>query len=273
MPRSILVPLDGEAAAEHALPVAARLAAGFGVPLRLVRVHGIVYTEDRREVRPVEEYMSTVADRVRRDAGVQVESVLLEGNPATELTKYVEEQGGSLVVLSTDPKGRLERLLSGSVSEALIRAAGPPVLLVRGDAAAAEAGPYRHVLIPLDGSPGSEQGLDAALESGLLRGAHTTVLHVAEEGGGGEDAAVADPRGYLAGIAERLEGDAAAVDTVVTEGKNAARAILEVAEREGADLIAMSTHGRGGFRDALFGGTAREVVRNARTDLLLARQD
>jgi nucleotide-binding universal stress UspA family protein len=44
---------------------------------------------------------------------------------------------------------------------------------------------------------------------------------------------------------------------------SAATSILEEAEREGSDLIVMSTHGRTGLAHMLMGSVTEQVVRNA----------
>jgi nucleotide-binding universal stress UspA family protein len=48
-------------------------------------------------------------------------------------------------------------------------------------------------------------------------------------------------------------------------------AVLEYAQRESIDLIAMATHGRGGVRRMLLGSVADKVLRGAMTPMLLLR--
>lgn len=61
------------------------------------------------------------------------------------------------------------------------------------------------------------------------------------------------------------------VSTLIVEGA-AGDAVLEAANAEGADLIVMATHGRGGFGRAIMGSVADHVLRNTkRQALLLAR--
>src|SRR5438067_8289621 len=57
---------------------------------------------------------------------------------------------------------------------------------------------------------------------------------------------------------------------VVTEGP-AAEMILEAARNPGADLIAMTTHGRGGLARLVMGSVADEVIRKAACPVLLVR--
>ena len=50
-----------------------------------------------------------------------------------------------------------------------------------------------------------------------------------------------------------------------------AKKIVEYAEREGIDLIAMATHGHSGFRRRVFGSVAEKVLRTTALPLLLIR--
>lgn len=63
--------------------------------------------------------------------GVNVESVLLEGNPSDELIRYAEEEKMDLIVMGTLGKTGLNRLLLGSVTGNLVRHSKIPVMVVR----------------------------------------------------------------------------------------------------------------------------------------------
>ena len=54
-------------------------------------------------------------------------------------------------------------------------------------------------------------------------------------------------------------------------GGSASESILEHAQASNADLIALTTHGRGGLGRAVFGSVADEVLRRARCPVLLLR--
>lgn len=63
--------------------------------------------------------------------GVNVEYVVGEGDPATEIARVAGEQGASLLVISTHGRTGLKRFLLGSVSERVLQATTAPVVLVR----------------------------------------------------------------------------------------------------------------------------------------------
>lgn len=63
--------------------------------------------------------------------GINVEPVLLEGNPSEELIRYAEEEKMDIVVMGTLGKTGLDRLLLGSVAEKMVRHLKVPVMVVR----------------------------------------------------------------------------------------------------------------------------------------------
>jgi nucleotide-binding universal stress UspA family protein len=66
-------------------------------------------------------------------ANVEVESVLLEGNPAEKIVEFAEQNGIEMIVMGTLGKTGLDRFLLGSVAENVIRHSKTPVLVVRGE--------------------------------------------------------------------------------------------------------------------------------------------
>ncbi|HKP76976.1 MAG TPA: universal stress protein, partial [Longimicrobiaceae bacterium] len=76
--------------------------------------------------------------------------------------------------------------------------------------------------------------------------------------------------GYLEEVAARLAGDGLEVDAVLAGG-DPSREIVELAEREGCDLIAMSTHGHRFISDLLYGSVANEVRHRSTIPVLLVR--
>lgn len=63
--------------------------------------------------------------------GINVETVLLEGNPSEELIRYAEEEQMDIVIMGTIGKKGLDRLLLGSVTGNLVRHSKVPVMVIR----------------------------------------------------------------------------------------------------------------------------------------------
>jgi nucleotide-binding universal stress UspA family protein len=143
----IIVPLDGSALAEQALPVAIALADTMGLPVHLVRVvdfdpvrgtveAGVVvakaYAKSQAAIiRLAETYLAEQVQRLR-NKDVATTSELRTGTPASELLDAIHE--GDLVVLTTRERGSIQRWFLGSVAAELVRRAAGPVLLVRATA-------------------------------------------------------------------------------------------------------------------------------------------
>jgi nucleotide-binding universal stress UspA family protein len=145
-----------------------------------------------------------------------------------------------------------------------------------------EAEMKRRVLIPLDGSPVAEGIIPFSLgiagpldmEIVLLR-VVTPALPQADATAPRvivEDLAVrtAEARDYLAAIAADLMSRGLRVRTRVRSGAPVTE-ILAAARESAADLIAMTTHGRGGLSRLVFGSVAEAVLRLAESPILLMR--
>jgi nucleotide-binding universal stress UspA family protein len=139
-----------------------------------------------------------------------------------------------------------------------------------------------HVLVPLDGSPLSEDALDHALETFDCR---VTVLNVLtppdgamSEGGVLEldDARLADARERAGELLERASSDAAMegrdVETAVETG-DPADAILGFVESHDVDHVVMGGHGgdEGKLARRLLGTVATAVVGEAPVSVTVVR--
>jgi len=79
-------------------------------------------------------------------------------------------------------------------------------------------------------------------------------------------------REKLEAIRERMAGQGPTVSKIYTDG-HPDEAICKVAEDCEADVIVVGTHGRTGLRRIALGSVAERVVRNASTNVLVARPD
>lgn len=67
-----------------------------------------------------------------RAANVEVEPVILEGNPANEIINFAEKNNINLIVMGTHGKSGMQRFLIGSVAENVVRYSSKTVLVVKG---------------------------------------------------------------------------------------------------------------------------------------------
>jgi nucleotide-binding universal stress UspA family protein len=150
---NILVPLDGSALSEHALPMAQRLARSSATTLHLLQVISLQPELDAlrgsgSESVTVLEMAQDAARRLReaqtargqayleglagqlQHAGLQVTTALREGAPDEHIVAYAQEQAIDLIVMSTHGHSGLKRFFLGSVIDRVIRAGQTPVLVV-----------------------------------------------------------------------------------------------------------------------------------------------
>lgn len=140
---------------------------------------------------------------------------------------------------------------------------------------------FKHLLVPLDGSGLAEAALPAAACMAECFGAKVTAIHIIEH-----DAPQAvhgdrhltdahEAEAYLQDVGRRFfsAGIALAHHVHTAAMKDVARGIVLHESELAPDLIVMSTHGRGGLRDMLFGRIAQQVVASGNLPVLLIRAE
>jgi nucleotide-binding universal stress UspA family protein len=142
---------------------------------------------------------------------------------------------------------------------------------------------YKRALVPLDGSMVAEAIVPFILEIAGPLDMEVALLRVVVpapplvvEGSGHvivEDVEKlrTDAEEYLHSVAASLRGRGVRVTVQVRFGEAVAEILAGAREVE-ADLIAMSTHGRGGLGRLLFGSVAEAVLRQAETPVFMMRQ-
>jgi nucleotide-binding universal stress UspA family protein len=127
----IMVPTDGSKCSLKAEDMAITIAQKFDA--KLVAVHII----DEQLIYPfeiLEEEGNKILEKAAkkgREQGVEVEQVLIVGNPTHDMAKIVEKTRANLLVIGTHGKTGLSKLLMGSVAESALKSVKIPVLLVR----------------------------------------------------------------------------------------------------------------------------------------------
>jgi len=132
---------------------------------------------------------------------------------------------------------------------------------------------YRKILVPLDGSPLAEAILDHVEAVAAPLGAEVILLQVLPGTGVLPDQAQREEesaRSYLGRKVEQLRAKGINARFAVRHGDPAPE-ILDYAEDNKVDAIAMSTHGRSGIGRWVFGSIAEKVLRGTNIPILLVR--
>ena len=138
---------------------------------------------------------------------------------------------------------------------------------------------FERILAPLDGSEEAEKALELVTAIAQQMGTEMILLRVTapiQKAVGAETAKALAPQvrrqveSYLQTVRERWAKGQPKVATQVESGP-VAQSILEFAESQSVDLIALSAHGATNETALPLGGTADKVVRGARRAVLLIR--
>jgi nucleotide-binding universal stress UspA family protein len=144
---------------------------------------------------------------------------------------------------------------------------------------------YRHILIPTDGSPLSQNAIAHGAALAMSLNARVTILTVSTpfHTFAVEPEMVTDtPEQYAKHTAKRAakyldsakEAAAAAgvnCDTVHVEHDHPYQAIIDTAARESCDLIVMASHGRRGLSAIMLGSETLKVLTHGAVPVLVVR--
>lgn len=297
MYQRIMVPLDGSAFGERALPMAVSLARKTGGWLQLAccaeggepRAGGAA-SGQTQEVAEAKAYLRSVADWIARQ-GIGVTTAVPTKPEVEGLIGEAQRTPADLIVMGTHGRSGMGRWIYGSVAEGVVKCADCPVILVRPTGPLASLDPEpAGLIVPLDGSRFAEAALPHALELALLFKATITLAQavvspaLTAPGVYMYDFAAPDPiqeghaqdvreaERYLTTVADELRRDGVEVRTVVGESWP-----LDVIVREAlsgdARLVVMATHAKLGVFNWIMGRTTMEVLHRSLLPVMLIRPD
>lgn len=201
-----------------------------------------------------------------------------EGMPADAILQEAAETGSDLIVMGTHGRTGLQRLITGSVAEEVLRRAQSPVLAVRQAIEVGTANSDEVVIHPTDFSECSKAALQTARELARDRGSRLMLVHVVPP----------EPMVYesfyipsdlqsiresLMAMAGDLEGTDLrhAVAIRLLQGSVAGEIVRLASEEPGRTFIVLGTHGRSGLNRALMGSVAEAVMRMAKGPVLTVK--
>lgn len=214
------------------------------------------------------------------DAMRVVQEQVESAHPPESIIDYAEDHDVDLIVMGTHGRRGVERLLIGSVTEEVVRAAPCPALTIRSSATAHPDEAVRRILVPVDFSEASEAAILHAKEIAQTYGAEIDLIHVVEEAVYPSAYGVEPVSIPTQEIIERVEAsladlvrkdigyEHAKVQAVVGY---APRAILDHAKESEADLIVIATHGRTGLDRVLLGSVTERVLRQSPTPVFVVK--
>jgi nucleotide-binding universal stress UspA family protein len=280
----VLVATDLSAAADEAVRQAAAMAGTAGT-LAAVHVLPVLQavsmlfpqTHEREaldEAQVTARVADAVSERVARIAGRDAETFVEQGIDYAEIARRAEAWKADVVVVGSHVHSGLPRVLGG-VAERVVRHVHCRALVAR--ATTGRGG----VLAANDLSEASLPATVAAAEEARRRGVALTVAHAVDFPQietffllGLATPPPMDPESLRDAARYRLtttmrEAGVSAKEEIL-DGP-AADALVREAERLGAELVVVGSHGSTGFERLLLGSVAEEIVRAAACSVLVIR--
>jgi len=293
--RNVLVAIDFSAPSLEAIEAALPLIKHFGADLHLVHVFEPDYLASSIVAIPLVVPELKVGPRVRRrlrdlaeDYSVPLrrENIhAIKGRPFEEICRLARKIDIDLIVIATRGHTGLKHLVLGSTAERVVRYSPCPVLVIRESNSRKKPAPqlatFRKILVPVDFSDCSMKGLGYAKALAREFKAKLILLHsialeyyVASD----EYARYDLPRlieqtdkaaqQQMRDLVQQTNWNGIGVETSIQIGHAGKQICAEASDRK-ADLIAISTHGRTGFKHVFLGSTAEYVVRHASCPVLV----
>lgn len=291
---TIIAGADVSVPSDQAIDRAAAIAAKHGAKLILVHALGNeapIGETDRDVLKHLGEVSAAVRTEVSKRLSEKLEALLAQGidtelvtpsGPPGEVVAHLaRERGAQLIVVGTHGHTGIQRFLLGSVATAILRQAPCDVLVTRGNAVNTA---FTKPLVAVDFSPASKRALRNGA-SLAQPGVPIEIIHAWQLPAGSVGAAFFGVDRFpwntirdAVVISAKKKGAALVADCAslghplhvdLVQGAPTS-VITHAAEAGGHDLIAIGTHGHGGFRKLLLGSVAEGVIRHATCSVLVA---
>ena len=233
------------------------------------------------EVKDAEQALEQLAGSLLPEAAVSTR-VIIGRSVAKSAASYAAEHEADLIAISTHGRTGIRRLAMGSVAEEILRRSAVPVLCFPDrEANGAPRTNIDHILLTTDLSGEALRPFEPVLELAEFLKSRVTVLHVlpvlqAIPYGAPLAPPVSPPDlpQSLAKARSSVEEQCSSLEygvdpsIEVLSHEDPARGIVEYASENEVDLIALSSHGRTGFRRATLGSVAERVLRHSAVPVL-----
>ncbi|WLP87951.1 universal stress protein [Corynebacterium stationis] len=290
----VVVAVDGSEASKNAVLWAANTATKRGIPLRIASSYTMpqfLYAEGMVPPKELyEDLQNETAARIEEARVIAHEAfpdlkighTIAEGSPIDMLLELSHDV--TMIVMGSRGMGGLSGMVMGSVSANVVSHAHCPVVVVRENNAVTADNKYGPVVVGVDGSEVSGKATAYAFREAQARGAELVAIHTwmdmqAQTSLAGLAAAQAEwgeiekEQGEL--LSERLEPfENEYPDVKVTRIIARDRPVRALADAaQGAQLIVVGSHGRGGFRGMLLGSTSRALLQSSPCPVMVVRPE
>lgn len=268
---SIIVPLDGSANAENALPAAAMLAQMDAAPVEILYV--LDEDADKRGLDEATAEFSEYGQRLIRDYHLPAERCTVsvrEGKPAATILDA--SQGAAWIAIASHGRGGFKAMFIGSVADKVVRGSRVPVYMVPGVGRPAER--PKTILAALDGSEEAERGLGVARRiAGSLDARVVLVRAYSPVYPAGVGWSAGYPQNFPELVQEEAKSYLASLagpnEQTYTAMGDAAQVITGLSEQVNAGLVVMTSSGKGLAGRLALGSTTDRVMHSLHRPLVI----
>lgn len=213
-------------------------------------------------------YVSTIekAGALAKEAGVDIQSVLLEGEPYTEIVDYAHGHDCDLIVMGRRGLTRLQRALMGSVTSRVIGYSMVDVLTVPRESKIG----FGKIVLAVDGSKCSNNATKRAIQVAKSYGGELTIVSSVESANARDTRAWDAARGYVADAKNTATAAGVNADGLTLKGK-AYDVISCFTKDYGADIVVVGSHGRTGLMRLIMGSVTEKIIGHAHCPVLVVR--
>jgi nucleotide-binding universal stress UspA family protein len=197
------------------------------------------------------------AEAIVRGAGVENVTARLRSGDLLEAVAEAEQNSRGIVIGKRGEAADFAKLHLGSNLERIVRAATKPVFV-----AARAVRPIQKVLIAYDGGPSVQRAVSHIAHAPLFAGLDIRLVSVGPE----SDALRNSLEAAQATL--RKGGHAPAAEILPGQPE---KALAEVVERDGINLLIMGAYGHSRIRSMIIGSTTTEMIRSCRIPVVLLR--
>lgn len=282
MLQKILVPTDFSKHSQKILECISELAGDKDVVLlHVIRRSAVSRAWDPaaevEKAKKIIEDQKTYLQSLRFNVNTRVETVL-EGDISQVIERVADEEKASLIMMGAKGKGRVSGLFLGNVSRNVLLYGHTNLLIMRYKVLEGEKlgqfcrSLFSKVICPTDFSEQAKKAI--SFVTGIKQVGEIGLQHVIVSGESDEqiDADIKEAGGKLNAIAREIERPDMKVKVHVQVG-DAPQEISNLADREDASLIAMSSHGAGWLQQMIVGSTTYETARIANRPVLIVRSE
>ena len=305
MHNRILVPLDGSEVAECVLPhIEALAAVNKAVDitfLHVVQPISMLLADQIYKAQMKSDAMTEAKNYIRgiisglKNKG-ETHAEVITGKAADSILDYAEHNHIKLIVMSSHGQSGISRSSHGSVADKVLNESRIPVLRIRADSPRIPfyiAGQKMKVIVPLDGSELAERVLNnviglvdyfgtGAIDIVLLRvcelfiqpNAYPPAMSLSWEEYVKFETRVCKGicMSYLNDVKKHFKKELIYIRSVVPVG-NPADEVIKYVNKEKADLMVMSTHGRSGISRWAFGSISNKILQGTSTPVIILRSN